>query len=48
MNKKEISEIKKQLTVQKNTFTRIAGCYVSAEKEKITTFSPCPGRWEKI
>ena len=39
MNKKEISEIKKQLTVQKNTFTRIAGCYVSVEKEKITTFS---------
>lgn len=39
MNKKEISEIKKQLTTQKNTFTRITGCYVSAEKEKITTFS---------
>ena len=39
MNKKEISEIKKQLTVRKNTFTQITGCYVSAEKEKITTFS---------
>lgn len=39
MNRKEVSEIKKQLSKQKNTFTRIAGCYVSAEKEKITTFS---------
>ena len=39
MNKKEISEIKKQLTVQKNSLTRIAGCYVSAEKEKIITFA---------
>lgn len=39
MNKKEIAEIKKLLTVQKNSFSRITGCYVSAEKEKITTFS---------
>lgn len=39
MNKKEVSEIKKQLTTQKNSFTQIAACYVSAEKEKITTFS---------
>ena len=47
MNKKEISEIKKQLTVQKNTFTRIAGCYVSVEKEKITTFSQMFQRLEE-
>ena len=47
MNKKDISEIKKQLTVQKNTFTRIAGCYVSAEKEKITTFSQMFQRLEE-
>ena len=47
MNKKEISEIKKQLTVQKNTLTRIAGCYVSAEKEKITTFSQMFQRLEE-
>ncbi len=39
MNKKEISEIKKQLHPTRQTFTRICGCYVSAEKEKITTFS---------
>lgn len=47
MNKKEISEIKKQLTTRKNTFTRIAGCYVSAEKEKITTFSQMFQRLEE-
>ncbi len=39
MNKKEISEIKKQLNFTRQTFTRICGCYVSAEKERITTFS---------
>ncbi len=47
MNKKEVSEIKKQLTTQKNSFTRIAGCYVSAEKEKITTFSQMFQRLEE-
>ena len=39
MNKKEIAEIKKQLNPTRQTITRICGCYVSAEKEKITTFS---------
>lgn len=39
MNKKEIAEIRKQLTADRQTFSRIAGCYVSAQKEKITTFS---------
>lgn len=39
MNKKEIAEIKKLLLPTKQTISRIAGCYVSAEKEKITTFS---------
>ena len=39
MNKKEIAEIKKQLAPDKNAISRIAGCYVSAEKEKIITFS---------
>jgi len=47
LNKKEVSEIKKQLTTQKNSFTRIAGCYVSAEKEKITTFSQMFQRLEE-
>ena len=39
MNKKEIAEIKKLLNPVHQTITRIAGCYVSAEKEKIVTFS---------
>ena len=39
MNKKEIAEIRKQLQPVRQTISRIAGCYVSAEKEKITTFS---------
>ena len=32
MNKKEIAEIKKQLTPDRCTITRISGCYVDAEK----------------
>lgn len=38
MNKKEISEIKKQFTPANCAITRICGCYVSAEKEKLATF----------
>lgn len=38
MNKKEILEIRKQFSPQKNTVTRICGCYVDADKEKRTTF----------
>ena len=34
MNKKEIAEIKKQLTPDRCAITRICGCYVDAEKEK--------------
>ena len=39
MNKKEVSEIKKLLDPRNQTLSRIAGCYVSAEKEIISTFS---------
>ncbi len=39
MNKKEISEIKKLLAPDKNAISRIAGCYVNAEKEKVVSFS---------
>ena len=39
MNKKEIAEIRKLLNPVHQTISRIAGCYVSAEKEKIMTFS---------
>ena len=38
MNKKEIAEIKKQFTPSNSAITRICGCYVNAEKEKVTTF----------
>ena len=47
MNKKEIAEIKKQLNPTRQTITRIAGCYVSAEKEKITTFAQSFGILEE-
>ena len=36
MNKKEISEIKKQFTQSKCAITRICGCYVDGEKNKKT------------
>lgn len=46
MNKKEISEIKKTYTPQKCAITRIAMCYVDAEKNKIASnaesFLPLP------
>lgn len=35
MNKKEISEIKKQLTPDNCAITRLCGCYVDGEKNKI-------------
>ena len=39
MNKKEISEIKKQFTPAHCAITRICGCYVDGEKEKKTQIS---------
>ena len=33
MNKKEIAEIRKQFTPDRNTITRICGCYVDGEKK---------------
>ena len=38
MTKKEISEIKKLYNKDGGCITRICGCYVGGEKEKITTF----------
>lgn len=34
MNKKEISEIKKQLTPENCALTRLCACYVDGEKNK--------------
>ena len=39
MNKKELSELKKRFKKENCTITRIAGCYVNAEKTIIGTFS---------
>ena len=36
MNKKEISEIKKQFTPENCAITRLCGCYVDGEKNKKT------------
>lgn len=36
MNKKEVSEIKKQFTPENCAITRLCGCYVDGEKTKKT------------
>lgn len=38
MKKKEIMEIKRRLKKEGCTFTRMCGCYVDAEKNKVVTF----------
>ena len=38
MNKKEVMEIKRRLKKEGCTFTRMCGCYVDAEKNKIVNF----------
>lgn len=39
MDKKDIAEIKRRLKINKTTITRLAGCYVDEQKEKVTTFT---------
>lgn len=39
MLKQEVAELKKRFKIDKNNINRVCGCYVSAEKEKIVTFS---------
>ena len=38
MNKKEVMEIKRRLKKEGCTFTRMCGCYVDAEKNKVGNF----------
>lgn len=38
MKKQELSEIKRCFKKDSATFTRVAGCYVNSQKEKVTTF----------
>lgn len=42
MNKKDILEIKRRYKKDAHNFTRIAGCYVNNEKEKVLSFSESP------
>lgn len=39
MNKKEVSEIKKQFTPANCSISRICGCYVNGDKEKVAQFA---------
>lgn len=39
MNKKEVLELKKRLTKNACTFTKLSGCYVNADKERVLTFN---------
>ena len=36
MNKKEVAELKRRLKKEECTFTRVCGCYVDAEHNKVT------------
>ncbi len=39
MNKKELSEIRKRFSKTQATFSRLAGCYVDSQKNKVCTFN---------
>jgi len=38
MNKKDVLEIKRRLKTKECTFTKMSGCYVNANKEKVVSF----------
>ena len=38
MNKKEVLELKKRFNKDQATFTRLVGCYVDCNREKICKF----------
>ena len=38
MNKKDILELKRRFKKDACTFTRLCGCYVDADRNKVTTF----------
>ena len=39
MNKKDVLEIKRRFKKEQATFSRIAGCYVDGNKNKVCTFN---------
>ncbi len=47
MNKKEVSEIKKRLAPEKDSISRIYGCYVNASREIVTTLDLSVGLMEQ-
>jgi len=44
MNKKEISQIRRRLNLEKCAATRIRGCYVSTERQVVSMFDQLPSR----
>ena len=47
MNQKEVREIKKRLNPEKDSISRIYGCYVNAAKEIVTTLDMSVGLMEQ-
>ena len=43
MNEKEIAEVRRSLSLQKNALTKICGCYVNAAGEIISCFEQSLG-----
>ena len=46
MNQKEVREIKKRFNPEKDSISRIYGCYVNAAREIVTTFDMSAGLME--
>ena len=47
MNQKEVREIKKRLNPEKDSISRIYGCYVNAAREIVTTLDMSVGLMEQ-
>jgi hypothetical protein len=48
MNEKEIGEIRRRITPEKNTISRIRGCYVTEQKEILSEFNQTFGLMSEI
>ena len=47
MNQKEVREIKKRFNPEKNSISRVYGCYVNAAREIVTTLDLSVGLMEQ-
>lgn len=47
MNQKEVREIKKRFNPEKDSISRIYGCYVNAAREIVTTLDLSVGLWSR-